>query len=187
MHRGSGPSATSGGSDDAEELPAEPVAAPHSVDVGGMLVGSAGYALATFCQGSVYVGWHGLANPDLHRCHLNASIVALTALGIVASIVLGGLEGAVGQALSRLMVAGSRGRAQSQGVVSALEGRSHRDPRLNGMVPQGYFRSHQDARDSTLGLIHALNAEDTEAGKDPQFMALMAATIEEHVECIVRG
>jgi hypothetical protein len=74
-----------------------------------MLVGSAGYALAIFHEGSVYVGWHGLTNPDLHRCHLNASVVALTALGIVASIVLNGVEGAVGQALSRLMVALSRG------------------------------------------------------------------------------
>jgi hypothetical protein len=74
-----------------------------------MLVGSAGYALATFCEGSVYVSWHGLTNPDLDRCHLNASVVALTALGIVASIVLKELEGAVGQALSMRMVAGSRG------------------------------------------------------------------------------
>jgi hypothetical protein len=187
MHRGSGPSGASGSSDEPEEVAAEPAAAPHSVDVGGMLVGSAGYAVATFRQGSVYVGWHGLTNPDLHRCHLNASVVALTALGVVASIVLNGLEGAVGQALSKLMVAGSRGRASSQGVVSALEGRSRRDPRLNGMMPQGYFRSHQDARDSTLGLVHALDAGDTETGKDRQIMALMPTAIDEPFEWTVRG
>jgi ubiquitin C-terminal hydrolase len=55
------------------------------------------------------------------------------------------------------------------------------------MMPQGYFRSHQDARDSTLGLVHALNAENTEAGNDAQIIALMAITIEEEFECNVRG
>jgi hypothetical protein len=38
-----------------------------------------------------------------------------------------------------------------------------------------------------LGLVPPLNAEDTEAGKDAQIIALMAITIDEQFECNVRG
>jgi hypothetical protein len=92
-----------------------------------------------------------LTNPDLHRCHLNAS-VALTALGVIASFVLNGLEDPLDQ-------------PSRTGCISAPEGRSRPPAQRDDSARVAELIKILGTR--SLGLSHALDAEPTEAGKGP--------------------